>query len=202
MLNLQFDDLEKPKLCAGFTHDARPCGNRPIDGTDYCGSHQPQHATPTFIPNALTHGGTGVIPRTQQELELLAEIDDLSGFDLARRVEEMQVKRIAKKVMLEPELKEAHELLRTVSVERGVMQGQQFSRTIQERPDLEAQLDRAVSTLLKVTVESNKQNAALTVEQQASELTKLLKSTGLQPINLDTIPGGDSDLFQEDVDND
>jgi hypothetical protein len=152
------------------------------------------------MPVNIKHGGSGVIPRTQQELELLANIDETTGFDLVSRVAAMQLRRLTKKVLLEPELKEAGELLQTVTHERGVMNGQAFSRTIQQRPDLEAQLDKTLSTYLRVTVESNKQNSGLTLEQQAAELTKMLNSAEVAPIDLDSIPGGDSDLFDENTD--
>ena len=192
---------EAPVLCTGNTHDGRPCGSRPINGSDRCGSHQRKQPATEFVPLRLTHGGTGVIPRTRQEFELLREVDELSGFDLAAKVATMRVRRLTKKELLAPELKEAQELLQTITIERGIMNGQQFSRTIQERPDIEGQLNTAINTLLKVTVESNKQNAALSVEEQAAQLTAIMQSSKVNPVNLDDLPGGRSDLFSEEDDD-
>jgi hypothetical protein len=80
------------------------------------------------------------------------------------------------------------------------MQGQQFSRTVQERPDLEKQLDKALNTLVKVASESAKQNQDMTVEEKAKQLKELMASPIVQPVDLNNIPGGDSDLFAEDDD--
>jgi len=193
-------DDEVPVLCTGTTHDSRPCGNRPINGSDRCSSHQRKEVRPEFIPSAIKHGGSGVIPRTVQELTLLSDIDYLGGFDLANAVAIMQVRRLTKKTLLEPELREANELLQTITHERGLMQGQQFSRTVQERPDLEKQLDKALNTLVKVSSESAKQNQDMTVEEKAKQLKELMASPIVQPVDLNNIPGGDSDLFAEDDD--